>query len=41
MTIKEKRIYRVHRCVATRYRDRRMFLAGDAAHLNSPKGAWA
>lgn len=36
--IVEKRIYRVHRRVATRYRKGRMFLAGDAAHLNSPKG---
>ncbi len=36
--IVEKRIYRVHRRVATRYRKGRMFIAGDAAHLNSPKG---
>ncbi|MEX0280796.1 MAG: FAD-dependent oxidoreductase [Arenibacterium sp.] len=38
MDIVEKRIYRVHRRVATTYRKGRMFLAGDAAHLNSPKG---
>ena len=36
--IVEKRIYRVHRRVAEQYRRGRMFLAGDAAHLNSPKG---
>lgn len=36
--IVEKRVYRVHRRVATQYRKGRMFLAGDAAHLNSPKG---
>jgi len=36
--IVEKRIYRIHRRVATRYRKGRMFIAGDAAHLNSPKG---
>ncbi|MCE8009165.1 MAG: NAD(P)-binding protein [Aestuariivita sp.] len=38
MDIVEKRIYRVHRRVASRYAEGRMFLAGDAAHLNSPKG---
>jgi 3-(3-hydroxy-phenyl)propionate hydroxylase len=38
MDIVEKRIYRVHRRVASKYRNGRMFLAGDAAHLNSPKG---
>lgn len=36
--IVEKRIYRVHRRVAVQYRKDRMFIAGDAAHLNSPKG---
>ena len=36
--ITEKRVYRVHRRIATSYRQGRMFLAGDAAHLNSPKG---
>jgi len=38
MDIVEKRIYRVHRRVASRYRRGRLFIAGDAAHLNSPKG---
>jgi 3-(3-hydroxy-phenyl)propionate hydroxylase len=38
MEIVEKRIYRIHRRVADSYRDGRIFLAGDAAHLNSPKG---
>lgn len=36
--IVEKRIYRVHRRVASHYRKGRLFIAGDAAHLNSPKG---
>ena len=34
----EHRAYRVHRRLADRWRDRRLFLAGDAAHLTSPKG---
>lgn len=34
----EKRIYRVHKRIASTYRKDRLFLAGDAAHLNSPKG---
>ena len=38
LNIVEKRIYKVHRRVATHYRNGRMFIAGDAAHLNSPKG---
>lgn len=38
MDIVEKRIYRIHRRVASRYRNGRLFVAGDAAHLNSPKG---
>lgn len=33
-----KRPYRIHQRIADRYRDRRIFLAGDAAHLNSPSG---
>ena len=38
LNILEKRIYRVHHRVAQHYRNQRLFLAGDAAHLNSPKG---
>ncbi len=38
LQIVEKRIYRIHRRVASTYRRGRMILAGDAAHLNSPKG---
>lgn len=34
----EQRPYRVHRRLASKWRDRRLFIAGDAAHLNSPKG---
>jgi 2-polyprenyl-6-methoxyphenol hydroxylase-like FAD-dependent oxidoreductase len=33
-----KRTYRIHQRVADTYRVRRMLLAGDAAHLNSPSG---
>jgi 2-polyprenyl-6-methoxyphenol hydroxylase-like FAD-dependent oxidoreductase len=33
-----KRSYRIHQRVAETYRLGRMFLAGDAAHLNSPSG---
>ncbi|HUT48835.1 MAG TPA: FAD-dependent oxidoreductase [Alphaproteobacteria bacterium] len=36
--IKEKRAYRVHQRIADTYRSGRLFIAGDAAHLNSPKG---
>lgn len=36
--IKEKRAYRVHQRIADIYRSGRLFIAGDAAHLNSPKG---
>ena len=38
LEIIEKRIYRIHRRVATHYLQDRLLLAGDAAHLNSPKG---
>jgi 2-polyprenyl-6-methoxyphenol hydroxylase-like FAD-dependent oxidoreductase len=34
----ESRPYRIHRRLAARYRVERVFLAGDAAHLNSPSG---
>jgi 3-(3-hydroxy-phenyl)propionate hydroxylase len=34
----ESRPYRIHRRLATAYRNGRVFLAGDAAHLNSPSG---
>jgi len=30
--------YRIHRRVADRFRDGRVFLAGDAAHMNAPAG---
>jgi 3-(3-hydroxy-phenyl)propionate hydroxylase len=33
-----KSVYRVHQRVASRYREGRVFLAGDAAHLNNPIG---
>jgi len=33
-----KGVYRVHQRVATTYREGRVFLAGDAAHLNNPLG---
>ena len=36
--ILEKRTYRVHRRIASHYRAGRLVIAGDAAHLNSPKG---
>ncbi len=38
MDIVEKRAYRVHHRIASTYRKGRIFIAGDAAHLNSPKG---
>jgi 2-polyprenyl-6-methoxyphenol hydroxylase-like FAD-dependent oxidoreductase len=34
----ESRPYRIHRRLAERYGEGRVFLAGDAAHLNSPSG---
>ena len=34
----ERRPYRIHRRLAAGYRHGRVFLAGDAAHLNSPSG---
>jgi 2-polyprenyl-6-methoxyphenol hydroxylase-like FAD-dependent oxidoreductase len=34
----ETRPYRIHRRIASSYRAGRVFLAGDAAHLNSPSG---
>ncbi|MBL8379006.1 MAG: FAD-dependent monooxygenase [Burkholderiales bacterium] len=34
----EKRPYRVHQRIVKRYRIGRVFLAGDAAHVNSPAG---
>jgi 2-polyprenyl-6-methoxyphenol hydroxylase-like FAD-dependent oxidoreductase len=34
----ETRPYRIHRRLASAYRKGRVFLAGDAAHLNSPSG---
>ncbi len=36
--ILQRRAYRVHRRIAGQYRTGRLILAGDAAHLNSPKG---
>jgi 3-(3-hydroxy-phenyl)propionate hydroxylase len=36
--ILETRPYRIHRRLATTYRSGQVFLAGDAAHLNSPSG---
>jgi len=38
--IKYKSIYRVHQRVAKEFRLGRMLLAGDAAHLNNPMGAF-
>lgn len=36
--LQEIRPYRVHKRLASRWRSGRLFIAGDAAHLNNPKG---
>lgn len=36
--LQEIRPYRVHKRLASRWRQGRLFIAGDAAHLNNPKG---
>ncbi len=36
--LQEIRPYRVHKRLASRWRAGRLFIAGDAAHLNNPKG---
>ncbi len=36
--LQEVRPYRVHKRLASRWRQGRLFIAGDAAHLNNPKG---
>ena len=36
--IAHRNVYRVHQRVATHYRRNRVFLAGDAAHINNPLG---
>jgi 3-(3-hydroxy-phenyl)propionate hydroxylase len=40
VTTTHRTIYRVHQRVAQRYRDGRVLLAGDAAHLNNPLGGF-
>ena len=40
ITTLHRTIYRVHQRVARTYRDRRVILAGDAAHLNNPLGGF-
>ena len=37
---RHRTIYRVHQRVAKRFRDRRVFIIGDAAHLNNPLGGY-
>jgi len=36
--VRHRTLYRVHQRVATRYRGGRVFVAGDAAHINNPLG---
>lgn len=36
--VRHRTLYRVHQRVAARYRKGRVFLAGDAAHINNPLG---
>ena len=38
--ILERDIWAAHRLIADRYRDRRVFLAGDACHLHPPYGGY-
>jgi 3-(3-hydroxy-phenyl)propionate hydroxylase len=38
LPVRESRIYAVHQRVAQRFRDGRVLLVGDAAHINSPMG---
>ena len=40
MEILERDIWAAHRLIADRYRDRRVFLAGDACHLHPPYGGY-
>ena len=40
MEIVERDFWAAHRLVADRYRDRRVFLAGDACHLHPPYGGY-
>jgi 3-(3-hydroxy-phenyl)propionate hydroxylase len=40
VTTSHRTIYRVHQRVARRYRDGRVILVGDAAHLNNPLGGF-
>ena len=39
--VRHRTLYPVHQRVAAGYRKGRAFLAGDAAHINNPLGAWA